>query len=66
MGLGEDTCVVLALFNLCLLGCQSLGETLLRNKHDENHNFTRNKSRVIKLQILGHKNEIAYFSIKTR
>jgi len=29
--LGEDAHVELALFNLCLLGCQSLGETLLQN-----------------------------------
>ena len=31
LGLDEDTRVALALFNLCLLGCQSLGETLLQN-----------------------------------
>jgi len=29
-GLGEDACVAIALFNLCLLGCQSLRETLLQ------------------------------------
>ncbi len=28
LGFGEDTQIVLALFTLCLLGCQSLGETL--------------------------------------
>ncbi len=28
---GEDVCIALALFNLCLLGCQSLRETLLQN-----------------------------------
>jgi hypothetical protein len=32
-GLGEDACVWLALFNLRLLGCQSLGQTLLQNVH---------------------------------
>jgi len=30
LGLGEDTGVALALFNLCLQGCQSLEETLLQ------------------------------------
>jgi len=30
LGFGEDTCVALALFNLYLLGCQSLEETLLQ------------------------------------
>jgi len=31
LGLGEDTKVSFAIFNLSLLGCQSLWETLLRN-----------------------------------
>jgi len=31
LGLDEDTHNVIALFNLCLLGWQSLRETLLRN-----------------------------------
>jgi len=31
LNLGEDACVVFAFFNLCLLGCQSLRETILQN-----------------------------------
>jgi len=31
LGLGEDARVALLVFNLCLLGWQSLGETLLQN-----------------------------------
>jgi hypothetical protein len=31
LGLGEDACIAFALFNLCLLGCQSLRETILQN-----------------------------------
>ncbi len=37
LGSGEDACIALALFNLCLLGCQSLRETLLRKKHSNSH-----------------------------
>ncbi len=46
LGLSEDARIALALFNLSLLGCQSLGETLLRSyinankkKHSEFHQF---------------------------
>jgi len=37
LGLGEDAGVELASFNLCLLGCQSLGETLLQNLSSKIH-----------------------------
>jgi hypothetical protein len=42
LGLGEDTCIVLALFNFCLLGCQSLNETLLRKYYGKNKIATPN------------------------
>jgi len=32
LGLGEDAFIALALFNLCLLGCQSLRETFLQKE----------------------------------
>jgi len=35
-GLGEDACIALALLYLCLLGCQSLRETLLQKYYFDN------------------------------
>jgi len=52
LGLGEDTHIALALFNLCLLGCQSLGETLLQNTFSFDYSYSLTTLLVLPLYII--------------
>jgi len=36
LGLGEDICIAIALFNFCLLGCQSLRESSYKKVSKQN------------------------------